>query len=84
MLETASLNEGDLAAYCRSKGRYVEQTPQCRAQGAAAFNPKSLTAIETSSAKRIQLPGRELAKVEKAQAGAAALMNPRKKRLQLA
>jgi transposase-like protein len=32
VLETATLNEVDLAAYCRSKGLYVEQIAQWRAQ----------------------------------------------------
>ncbi len=32
VLETASLSEVELAAYCRSKGLYVEQIAQWRAQ----------------------------------------------------
>jgi len=78
VLETATLNEVDLAAYCRSKGLYVEQIAQWRAQCAAAFNPKIVTAAERNSAKRIQLLERELARKEKALAEAAALMILRK------
>jgi hypothetical protein len=39
VLETATLNEVDLAAYCRSKGLYVEQIARWRAECEAAFNP---------------------------------------------
>lgn len=79
VLETATLSGVDLAAYCRSKGLYVEQIAQWRAQCAAAFNPKTLTAAERNSAKRIQLLERELARKEKALAEAAALILLRKK-----
>ena len=75
VLETATLNEVDLAAYCRSKGLYVEQIAQCE----AAFNPKPMSAAERASAKRIQLLERELLRKEKALAEAAALMILRKK-----
>ena len=79
VLETATLNEVDLAAYCRSKGLYVEQIAQWRAQCVSAFNPKTVTAAERNNAKRIQLLERELARKEKALAEAAALMILRKK-----
>ena len=80
VLETATLNEVDLAAYWRSKGLYVEQIAQWRAQCEAAFNPKPMSAAERASAKRIQLLERELLRKEKALAEAAALMILRKKR----
>ncbi len=79
VLETATLNEVDLAAYCRSKGLYVEQIALWRAQCEAAFNPKPMSAAEKASTKRIQLLERELARKEKALAEAAALMILRKK-----
>ena len=79
VLETATLNEVDLAAYCRSKGLYVEQIAQWRAQCEAAFNSKPISAAERASAKRIQLLERELLRKEKALAEAAALMILRKK-----
>jgi transposase-like protein len=79
VLETATLNEVDLAAYCRSKGLYVEQIAQWRAQCVASFNPKTVTAAERNNVKRIQLLERELARKEKALAEAAALMILRKK-----
>ncbi len=73
MLETATLNEVDLAAYCRSKGLYVEQIAQWRAQCEAAFTPKPMSAAERASTKRIQLLERELLRKEKALAEAAGL-----------
>jgi hypothetical protein len=79
VLETATLNEVDLAAYCRSKGLYLEQIALWRAQCAAALNPKTVTDTERNSAKRIQLLEGELARKEKALAEAAALMILRKK-----
>ena len=78
-LTPATLNEVDLAAYCRSNGLDVEQITQWRAQCEAAFNPKPMSAAERASAKRIQLLERELLRKEKALAEAAALMILRKK-----
>ena len=79
VLETASLNEVDLAAYCRSKGLYVEQIAQWRAHCEASFNPKPMSAAERASAKRIQLLEREILRKDRALAEAAALMILRKK-----
>jgi hypothetical protein len=79
VLETATLNEVDLAAYCRSKGLYVEQIAQWRAQCEASFNPTTMSAAERANAKRIQLLEREIARKEKEIAEAAALMILRKK-----
>ena len=79
VLETTSLNEGDLLAHCRSKGVYAEPIAQRRAQCAVAFNLKSVTAAERGSAKCIYLPGQELARKLTALSEAAALMILRKK-----
>ena len=79
VLETATLSGVDPAAYCRSKDLYVKQIAQWRGQCGRAFNPKSVTAGERNSAKRIQLLERELARKEKALAEAAALILLRKK-----
>ncbi len=73
------LNEVDLAVYCRSKGLYVEQIAQWRAQCEVSFNPKPMSATERAGAKVIQLVERELLRKEKALAEAAALMILRKK-----
>ena len=79
VLETATLNEVDLAAYCRSKGLYVEQIAQSRAHCEASFNPKPMSSAERASAKRIQLLEREILRKDRALAEAAALMILRKK-----
>ena len=79
VLETATLSGVDLAAYCASKGLYVEQIAQWRAQCEASFNPTTMTAAERANAKRIQLLEREIARKEKEIAEAAALMILRKK-----
>jgi hypothetical protein len=79
VLETGTLNEVDLAAYCRSKGLYIEQIAQWRAHCEASFNPKRMSAAERASAKRIQLLERELLRKDRALAEAAALIILRKK-----
>jgi transposase-like protein len=79
VLETATLSGVDLAAYCSSKGLYVEQIAQWRAQCEASFNPTTMSAAERANAKRIQLLEREIARKEKEIAEAAALMILRKK-----
>ena len=79
VLETATLSGVDLAAYCSSKGLYVEQIAQWRAQCEASFNPTTMSAAERANAKRIQLLEREIARKEKQIAEAAALMILRKK-----
>ena len=79
VLETATLSGVDLAAYCASKGLYVEQIAQWRAQCEASFNPTTMTAAERASAKRIELLEREILRKDRALAEAAALMILRKK-----
>ena len=79
VLETATLSGVDLAAYCSSKGLYVEQIAQWRAQCEASFNPTTVTDTERNNAKRLQLLEGELTRKEKALAEAAALMILRKK-----
>ncbi len=79
VLETATLNDVYLAAYCRSNRLYVEQITLWLAKLKSAFGPKPKSAAEKASAKRIDLLARELAKKEKALAEAAALMILRNK-----
>ena len=79
VLETATLSGVDLAAYCASKGLYVEQIAQWRAQCEASFNPTTMTAAERASAKRIELLEREILRKDRALAEAAALMILREK-----
>jgi hypothetical protein len=84
VIETASLNETDLGAYCRRRGIHAEQLAVWRAACARANDwdraASRQIARETKDAnKRIQQLERELARKEKALAEAAALMILRKK-----
>ncbi|MBR7558974.1 helix-turn-helix domain-containing protein, partial [Mycobacterium tuberculosis] len=38
IIDTAKLNETELAEYCRNKGLYPEQIAQCKAQSLTGFN----------------------------------------------
>jgi transposase len=84
VIETASLNEADLGAYCRRRGIHAEQLAVWREACARANDwdraASRQIARETKDAKkRIQQLERELARKEKALAEAAALMILRKK-----
>jgi len=79
VLETASLSETELAAYCRNKGLYVEQVRVWRAaceQANARFDVEAATSAHAHKAdkRRIKDLERELARKEKALAEAAALL----------
>ena len=84
VLETAAMNEAEIAAYCREKGIFPEQLTQWRAacEQANAWSEVSdkelKTATRTEKKKVAQLE-RELARKEKALAEAAALLVLRKK-----
>ena len=84
VLETAHLNEAQLAQYCRSKGLFVEQIAQWR----TACQEANASSIERnreqrdqskSDRKEIKQLKRELQRKEKALAEAAALIILRKK-----
>lgn len=84
VLETAALNEAELAEYCRRKGLYVEQIAAWRAacQSAnanAAELVRSQREQSKEDKKRIRQLERELQRKEKALAEAAALLVLRKK-----
>ena len=85
VLETASLNEAETSAYCRSKGLYPEQIRQWRqaceqANGAPEARPTAAQRIEAKAAqKRIRELERQLKRADAARAEAAALLNLRKK-----
>src|SRR5215211_2207877 len=72
VLETAALNEADLAAYCRQRGLYAEQIQAWRAACEQAND------WERASTQRLLFTGqaleRDLARKEKALAEAAALL----------
>jgi len=84
VIESAGLNEEDLAAYCRRKGLYVEQVARWReAATAGAETPRPLSAEERGELQKERRKNRklekELRRKEKALAEAAALLILQKK-----
>jgi len=84
VLETAALNETDLAAYCRQRGLYPEQIQAWRAacEEANDWNRTStrrLSQAVKDERQRIKALERDLARKDKALAEAAALLVLRKK-----
>jgi len=85
VLETASLNETELAEYCRKRGVYPNQVAQWREVCSNANQPRSRAdrrrdqAIERTNQKRVKRLEKELARKEKALAETAALLVLRKK-----
>ena len=84
VIETAALNEEELAEYCRGKGLYVEQIARWReAAIAGAETQRPLSAAERrellQDRKKIRQLEKELRRKEKALAEAAALLILQKK-----
>jgi transposase-like protein len=84
VLETAALNEAELAEYCRRKGLFVEQIAAwrevCRTANAnAAEQARGQREQSKDDKKRIRELEKELNRKEKALAEAAALLVLRKK-----
>ena len=84
IIETAALNEADLAEYCRKKGLYPEQIEQWRASAAAGADTQvSLTATERreiqQDRKKVRKLEKELRRKDKVLAEAAALLVLQKK-----
>jgi len=84
VIETAALNEEQLAEYCRKKGLYVEQVMRWReAAIAGAETLRPLSAEErrelTQERKKTRKLEKELKRKEKALAEAAALLVLQKK-----
>ena len=81
MLETAGLNEAELAEYRRCKGLFIEQITAWRAACQEANGHTARDQREQSKAdrKRIKQLEKELLRKEKALAEAAALIILRKK-----
>ena len=84
VLETAALNEADLAEYCRTKGIYPEQLLQWRKACERANdwdreNTLRLKSEKKADRQRIRKLERELNRKEKALAEVAALLVLRKK-----
>ena len=84
VLQTAPLNQAEMAEYCRKNGLFVEQVEQWKQACINATNSKKeqeKQAIKQSQAdkKRIKALERDLRKKEKALAETAALLVLRKK-----
>ena len=84
VLETAGLNEADLAEYCRRKGLFVEQITAWRqacqeANAHAAEHTQEQREQGKTDRKRIKQLEKELLRKDKALAEAAALIILRKK-----
>lgn len=84
VVETFSMNEHDLAAYCRKKGLYREQIIAWReiclqANGQSTHYTKEVTSELKNERKRAKSLEKDLQKKEKALAEAAALLLLRKK-----
>jgi transposase-like protein len=83
VIETAAMNETDLAAYCRQRGLYAEQIQAWRVACEQAndwerASTQRLGQVTKEEKKRIKALERDLARKEKALAEAAALLVPRK------
>src|SRR3954462_13555003 len=83
VLETAALNEADLATYCRQRGLYAEQIQTWRAACEQAndwvrASTQRLGQATKEEKKRIKALEQDLARKEKALAEAAALLVLRK------
>jgi transposase-like protein len=83
VVETAAMNEADLAAYCRQRGLYAEQIQPWRAACEQATDWERASTQRLGQAakddkKRIKALERDLARKEKALAEAAALLVLRK------
>ena len=86
VLETAQLNEAELAEYCRSKGLFVEQIAAWRqacqeANAQPADRDRSQQEQGKSDRREIKQLKKDLQRKEKALAEAAALIILRKKAL---
>jgi transposase-like protein len=84
VLETARMNEAELAEYCRSKGLFVEQVADWReacqqANAAPAERNRELREQVKTDRKEIKQLKKDLQRKEKALAEAAALIILRKK-----
>lgn len=84
VIDTASLSERQLAAYCREKGLYVEQVKEWRTISLQAHQTKSESkykqdCLRRADKKKIKVLEKELARKEKALAETAALLVLREK-----
>jgi len=84
VIDTASMSERQLAAYCREKGLYVEQVKEWRATSLQAHQTKPESkykqdSLRRADKKKIKALEKELARKDKALAETAALLVLREK-----
>ena len=84
VMETATLNEMEIADYCRRRGLYVEQVKEWKqacqqANGELSKQTGSLQKELRQEKRRVQMLEKELRRKEKALAETAALLTLRKK-----
>lgn len=84
VMETAAMNQAEIATYCREKGIFVEQLTQWRAACEQAndwsqASEKELKSATKADRKKVAELEKELVRKEKALAEAAALLILRKK-----
>ncbi len=84
VIETATLTEDALSAYCRERGLYPEQVRRWKAESLSGFEQQDqqqrhLDKLRKSDQKQIRQLSKELQRKEKALAEAAALLVLQKK-----
>ena len=87
IIDTAKLNETELAEYCRNKGLYPEQIAQCKAQSLTGFNASEQQAAQSrkqhqadqKQIKQLKQLKQAVKRKDKALAEAAAILILRKK-----
>ena len=79
VMETASLNEAELAEYCRAKGLYSEQIGRWKAAACEGLSQPKKTPPSQLNHREIRKLKRQLARKDKALAEAAALLILQKK-----
>ena len=84
IIDTAKLNETELAEYCRSKGLYPEQIGQWKTQTLTGFSTSEQQTVlnrkqQQADQKQIKQLKQEIKRKDKALAEAAAILILRKK-----
>ena len=87
IIDTAKLNETELAEYCRNKGLYPEQIAQCKAQSLTGFNASEQQTAQSrkqhqadqKQIKQLKQLKQAVKRKDKALAEAAAILILRKK-----
>ena len=79
VMETASMNEAEVAEYCRSKGLYLEQIKRWKQTFIQGFGQVKPDSEAKASRKKIKILEKEIHRKDRALAEAAALLILQKK-----